>query len=107
MECVLLLLLLLNTSLFFSKLFNNKIEQNLLISIFSFILILFVFGLFNCLHVGFMVIIILNIGVLIHNLFGIVHKKFKSKNIVTFGFIIFLACYLMAVCISHERVAYL
>lgn len=105
MEYILLLLLLLNTSLFFVKLFNKKIEETLFLSIFSYILILFLFGILGSLHVGFISIITANIILFIYNIYTIVKKKINLKELLTPGFIMFLFSFALVVWYSLGRLA--
>lgn len=104
---ILLFLLLTNTSLFYCNIFNKKIEQTLFLSIFSYILILFIFGIFNNLNVGFYIILILNFLLLIYNIYIIIaHKKDIKKFISTTGFILFILSYIFILYLSIGRKVY-
>lgn len=106
MEYILLILLLLNTSLFYSTVFNKKIEQTVFLSIFSYILILFIFGVLGSLNVGFILILIIN-GILFGlNIYSFVKNKINlNENVLTTGLILFVISYLIIVWQSLGKLA--
>ncbi len=106
MEYILLIFLLLNTSLFYSTIFNKKIEQTIFLSIFSYIFILFVFGIFSILNVGFITILILNGILFIINVHSFIKRKIDlNKNVLTTGLILFIISYLIIVWQSFGKLA--
>ena len=106
MEYILLMLIILNSSCFFSNIFNKKIEQTLFFSIFSYILILFAFGIIGILKIGFISIMVLNFLAFIYNVYyGLKNKDKINKNFFTIGLILFLISYCFIVWQSLGRLA--
>lgn len=106
MEYILLILLLLNTSLFYSILFNKKIEQTIFLSIFSYILILFIFGVLGSLNIGFIAILVINGLLFVFNIYSLVKKKINlNKKVLTTGLILFIISYLIIIWQSLGRLA--
>lgn len=106
MAYILLIFLLLNTSFFYSTIFNKKIEQTIFLSIFSYILILFTFGVLGSLSLGYMLIIIYNILLLGFNIYSFIKKKINlNKNVLTMGLILFIISYIVIVWQSLGKLA--
>ncbi|MBC8531401.1 hypothetical protein [Gehongia tenuis] len=72
--------------------FKRKFEILLAPSIFLIILILYIFGLFNCLHYGFYFIFLILIFGLGASIFALARKKINinGQNMITPGFFVFL-----------------
>ena len=77
-----LLILLLNTSIFYKTIFNKKIEETLPITILTYILIIFITGIYNAMNIGFILILILNLCLFIINILNFIKRK-NTKNIIT------------------------
>lgn len=106
MEYIFLILLLLNASIAFSTFFNKKVEQTLVLSIFLYILILFLCGVLGSLNLGFIMILITNGGLLVYNIYSFLRKRINiNKNILTVGLILFIISYIVIVWNSIDRVA--
>ena len=106
MEYIILFLLLINTAMFYSTIFNKKIGQTIFFSIFSYIFILFLFGILNGLYIGFITILVLNAFALIYNIYSIKHRKADIKNnILTFGLVLFSISYIIIIWSSLGRLA--
>lgn len=103
---IILLALLLNTSMFYSTLFNKKIGHTILYSIISYIITLYLFGIFNALYIGLIITLIANAIILGYNIYCLKEKKIKFKeNIMTFGLVLFLIAYLIIIWSSLGKVA--
>ena len=100
---ILLFLLLLNSSTFYSIIFNKKIEQTIFLSIFSYIAILFVFGVFNVLNIGYYCILCLNVIALLFNVYKLVKNRDLFNNILTPGLVFFILTYLFILYVSVGR----
>ncbi len=82
MGYILIILLLLNMSGALAFLFKKRLEETLFISISSIILILFAFGLFKALNIGYYFILGINILLLAYNLWQIIKDKKNAKNLI-------------------------
>ena len=100
---ILLFLLMINSSTFYSIIFNKKIEQTLFLTVFSYIVILFIFGIFNVLSVGYYLILCLNAIALIFNIYKLIKNRDLFKNILTPGLLFFTLTYLFILYISIGR----
>ena len=95
MEYIVLPFLLLNLGIFYSNVFNKKIDQTLFLGIFTYTFILYLFGLLSILNIGFYVSLVLSFFALIYNIysFACLKKNFKD-NVLTTGLIVFILFYL-------------
>jgi hypothetical protein len=104
MAYIYILLILLNTSSAFAIYFNKKIEETLFLSIATKILILFLSGVLFNLAIGFYIIIILNIIMLIYNIYSIAkNNKLIKDNILTIGFYLLIISTLLFIWIDKGR----
>ncbi len=99
-----LLILLLNTSIFYKTIFNKKIEETLPITILTYILIIFITGIYNAMNIGFILILILNLCLFIINILNFIKRK-NTKNIITPSLILFIISYLFLIIITYGKVA--
>lgn len=100
---ILLFLIMLNLSTFYSIIFNNKIEQTLFLTVFSIISIMFIFGILNVLSIGYYFILCLNGLALIFNIIKLIKNRELFKNILTPGLFLFILTYLFILFISVGR----
>lgn len=106
MEYILILILLLNTSMFYSTIFDKKMGQTLFLSVFSYIIILFIFGVFGFLNAGFITILLLNILLFGCNINSFLKKKIDiKKNVLTIGLLLFLLSYIIIIWQSLGKLA--
>lgn len=104
MEYLLLILLIINPTIAYAIFFKRKFEENLILTIVSYITILFLTGALGNLNIGFYFIILLNIPVLGYNIYSLIKKKINLKEqIFTFGFILFVITYMLILWISAAR----
>ena len=91
---ILLILIIINLSTAIAIFFNRKIEETFFLSIFAKVLILFIFGIFNSLKIGFYFILFLNVILLGYNIFKIYKEpKIIKNNLLTMGSIFFVITY--------------
>lgn len=96
MEYIVLFLIMLNMTLFFSNVFNKKFEQTIIMGIVMCIFVLFCFGLFSLMNIGFILLLVINVLMFGYNLFLLWKKKIDFKNnVFTIGFILFVLSYLL------------
>ena len=80
MEYLLLILLIINPTIAYAIFFKRKFEENLILTIVSYITILFLTGALGNLNIGFYFIILLNIPVLGYNIYSLIKKKINLKE---------------------------
>ena len=104
MEYILLILLIMNTTIAYASIFKRKFEETITFTIVSYTVILFLTGVIGLLNVGFYLIIVVNILLLLYNIYAIIKKKISLKNqIFTLGFILFIITYIFILWISIGR----
>ncbi len=104
MDYILLLLIILNTSLFLSLIFKKNIGQTIFLGNFIYIVILYLSGIFSVMDFGFITIIFLNFLMLLFNIHKYIKKEISiRKNILSTGTLVFICSYFLIVFISHNR----
>ncbi len=104
LACILLLILITNTSFFYSIKLNKKIEQTIFLTIASYTTILFIFGLFNNIGIGFYSILIINLVLLIYNLNSLRLNRSLKEYILTpgYGFFILAFIFFAYICLGRS-----
>lgn len=104
MGYILLILLIINSSIAFATFFKRKFEENLVLTIVSYITIIFLTGVFGNLNIGFYLILLLNLLLLGYNIYSIIKKKVNlQEQVFTFGFILFVITYILILWVSAAR----
>lgn len=104
MAYIILIVLIINTTITYATLLKKKFEETLVLTIVSYIVLLFLIGALGSLNIGFYTIILINILLLIYNINSIIKKKVSlGGQILTFGFIVFLITYILILWINIGR----
>lgn len=113
MEYIWGVLIILVFSIPLVKIFNKRIEEVIPISVVEIVLIIYIFGLFEKLKIGFYFIIIITImqiiGVITYIIINVKNSKIDKikeefKNILTPGLLIYVALILGSVILNSERI---
>ena len=101
---ILFFLIMFNNSFFISNIFKKKIEETLAINVVFSIIILFIFGMFNRLDLGYYTYLIFTVGALVGNIIFLIKQKFKNlKYLLTSGLIISFLLYAFFIILNKGR----
>jgi hypothetical protein len=102
--CLMVMLILINLSLFFTLLTKKKIDNMFIVSILSITVLLYLFGLFKGLKIGVYAVYTVSIYAFFMNLFWIFKKKrFKKELVLTNGLFAFIFVFAFLVFIHRGR----
>ncbi len=101
---ILFFLIMFNNSFFISNIFKKKIEETLAINVVFSIIIIFIFGMFNRLDLGYYFYLILTAGSLVGNVIFLIKEKTKNiKYLLTPGLIISILLYAFFIVLNQGR----
>lgn len=103
MKYLIIYLFLLNSAYFYAIVFKKTIEETLLPSFITKILLLYISGLFETFILGFWIIVIKNIIYMIYNVHQTIKKKENIKKVISVGNLIFTFLFVFFIWISDGR----